>query len=137
MNEKTEMVNHPAHYNQGGPKEADGTAQYEVIKVIEAWGLGFCFGNALKYILRAPHKGSESVDLDKARWYLDRATFNGEKPSALQKRINPEDVAEAWGLSKQLTDAVIWIAGGAAPRAILALDEHVIERAAREVRERS
>lgn len=36
---------HPAHY--GGAENV-----YEVIKVIEAWGLGFCLGNAVKYIER-------------------------------------------------------------------------------------
>ena len=35
-------VEHPAHY--GG---ADNP--YEAIKVIEAWGLGFCLGNTIKY----------------------------------------------------------------------------------------
>ena len=61
----SERVNHPAHY--GG---ADNP--YEAIKVIEAWGLGFCLGNTVKYISRAPHKGSTVEDLEKARWYLDR-----------------------------------------------------------------
>lgn len=59
-----EAVNHPAHY--GG---ADNP--YEAIKVIDAWGLGFCLGNTIKYIARAPHKGSHIDDLKKARWYLD------------------------------------------------------------------
>lgn len=57
-------VNHPAHY--GG---ADNP--YEAIKVIDAWGLGFSLGNAVKYICRAPHKGTQLEDLQKARWYLD------------------------------------------------------------------
>lgn len=60
-----EMVDHPAHY--GGADDP-----YEAIKVIEAWGLGFCLGNAVKYISRAEHKGAPIQDLDKARWYLDR-----------------------------------------------------------------
>lgn len=59
-----EAVNHPAHY--GG---ADNP--YEAIKVIDAWGLGFCLGNTVKYIARAPHKGATLEDLKKARWYLD------------------------------------------------------------------
>lgn len=58
-----EAVNHPAHY--GG---ADNP--YEAIKVIEAWGLGFCLGNTVKYISRNPDATIE--DLEKARWYLDR-----------------------------------------------------------------
>lgn len=61
----TEAVNHPPHY--GG---VDNT--YEAIKVIEAWNLGFCLGNTVKYIARAEHKGATLQDLEKARWYLDR-----------------------------------------------------------------
>jgi hypothetical protein len=61
-------VDHPTHY--GG---ADNP--YEVIKVIEAWHLGFHTGNALKYIARAGKKpqSSDIEDLEKARWYLSRA----------------------------------------------------------------
>lgn len=60
-----DAVNHPVHY--GG---ADDT--YEAIKVIEAWGLNFHLGNAVKYIARAGKKGDALEDLKKARWYLDR-----------------------------------------------------------------
>lgn len=58
-----DKVNHPPHYNQG---------KFEVIDVIEDWGLGFSTGNAVKYIARAKHKGTELEDLEKARWYLNR-----------------------------------------------------------------
>lgn len=63
----TEQVNHPQHY--GGEN-----SPYEAIKVIEAWGLGFCLGNTVKYISRAGKKDKEKTleDLKKARWYLDR-----------------------------------------------------------------
>lgn len=61
--EKPEAVNHPAHY--GG---ADNP--YETIKVIDAWRLGFCLGNAVKYISRADEKGNAVEDLRKAAWYL-------------------------------------------------------------------
>jgi hypothetical protein len=57
------LVNHPAHY--GGEHN-----QYEAIKVIDAWGLGFSLGNAVKYIARAGKKGSKLEDLKKAAWYL-------------------------------------------------------------------
>jgi hypothetical protein len=60
-----EAVNHPQHY--GG---ADNP--YEAIKVIEAWGLGFCLGNTVKYISRAGKKDDVLQDLQKARWYLNR-----------------------------------------------------------------
>ena len=62
-----EAVNHPDHY--GG-----GDNPYEVIKVIEAWGLGFHLGTCVKYIPRAGKKDATKhiEDLKKARWYLDR-----------------------------------------------------------------
>jgi hypothetical protein len=62
-----EMVNHPTHY--GGENSV-----YEAIKVIEAWDLDFCLGNAVKYISRAGKKdpAKELEDLNKAVWYLNR-----------------------------------------------------------------
>lgn len=54
-------VNRPAHYCQG---------EIQPIVVIDDWNLGFCEGNAVKYIARAKYKGSELEDLKKAAWYL-------------------------------------------------------------------
>lgn len=72
------LVNHPDHY--GG-----GEDPYEAIKVIEAWGLGFNLGSAIKYIKRAGLKGSSSYieDLEKAFWYLRRQVqlARGVKPA--------------------------------------------------------
>lgn len=62
----TDLVNHPSHY--GGEDNP-----YEVIKVIDAWNLNFCLGNAVKYIARAGKKGPASEDIEKAIWYLDHA----------------------------------------------------------------
>ncbi len=62
---KKELVDHPQHY--GGKDNP-----YEAIKVIEAWNLGFCLGNTLKYISRAGKKDATIQELEKARWYLDR-----------------------------------------------------------------
>lgn len=64
-------INHPLHY--GGE---DNT--YEAIKVIEAWGLGFNLGNAIKYISRAGKKNPDKTieDLQKAIWYLNREIVN-------------------------------------------------------------
>lgn len=61
----SDFVNHPKHY--GGEDNP-----YEAIKVIEAWGLGFCLGNVVKYISRCGKKGNRIEDLKKSRWYLDR-----------------------------------------------------------------
>jgi hypothetical protein len=64
--EQQANVDHPSHYG--------GDTTYEAIKVIEAWGLGFHLGNAVKYIARAGKKpGAEELeDLKKSQWYLDR-----------------------------------------------------------------
>jgi hypothetical protein len=74
-----EMVNHPAHYG--------GDTTYEVIKVLEAWGLeqDALLWNAVKYIARQPKHGDKVdamgeeewikarlEDLKKAQWYLKR-----------------------------------------------------------------
>ena len=67
-----DSVSHPAHYTKG--------RKYEPIDVIEDWELGFCAGNALKYIGRAGRKSSGSLsqkektieDINKAIWYLQR-----------------------------------------------------------------
>ena len=62
-------INHPDHY-----QFTDST--YEAINVIEAWGLDFSLGNALKYIARAGRKGDTVEDLKKAIWYLERKIQN-------------------------------------------------------------
>lgn len=92
MSANREAVNHPAHY--GGAENP-----YEAIKVIEAWGLGFCLGNTVKYIARAGRKasvvhGTRTVrsaadmaieDLEKASWYLLRELDRLKKERDLAK----------------------------------------------------
>ncbi len=58
-------VNRPAHYTDG---------KIEVIDYIEDKKLGFCLGNAVKYISRAGKKdpSKEIEDLKKAKWYIER-----------------------------------------------------------------
>lgn len=56
-------VNHPRHYT-GHPSGV------ECIQITEH--MGFCPGNAIKYIWRAGLKHNAVEDLEKARWYLDR-----------------------------------------------------------------
>jgi len=75
---KPSTVDHPEHYRANG---------LEAINVIEAFGLGFCLGNTVKYVLRAGRKGNAIEDLEKARWYLDREIQSrravaGEAPPA-------------------------------------------------------
>ena len=63
--ERSETVDHPPHYH-------GGDNAYETIKVVEAWNLGFCLGNVVKYVSRAMLKGNPVEDLEKALWYLKR-----------------------------------------------------------------
>lgn len=62
-------VNHPSHYNDG---------KIEVIDFIEDKKLGFCLGNAIKYICRAgkKDKNKEVEDIQKSIWYLHRYLEN-------------------------------------------------------------
>jgi len=68
-------VDHPAHYHAESGRE--------VIEIIEAWGLNFHRGNALKYLARAGRKdpARELEDLLKAQWYIEReiARLRGEE----------------------------------------------------------
>ena len=56
-------VSNPKHYTFG---------KYEVIDVIDDWGLGFNLGNAIKYIARAGKKDPTKTveDLEKALFYI-------------------------------------------------------------------
>lgn len=62
-------VNSPDHYTSG---------KIECIEIIDTIAAGyegdaaFYVGTAIKYLYRAPYKGSAVQDLKKARWYLDR-----------------------------------------------------------------
>lgn len=69
--EKTldEKVNHPSHYTYGDIEIMDFIEQVTKDYKPE---LAFAIGNAIKYISRANRKNGKE-DLDKARWYLNRA----------------------------------------------------------------
>ena len=69
--ERREGVDHPDYYKRGG---------IEAIDAIEAWGLGFCLGNVVKYIARAGRKTKDGLrDLKKAEWYLNREIERRER----------------------------------------------------------
>ena len=65
-----DYVNRPKHYTSGS---------IECLDFIEAWELDFREGNVVKYVVRAPYKGSQLEDLKKARFYLDRLIEEAEK----------------------------------------------------------
>lgn len=60
---KHDPVNHPKHYT-GHPSGV------ECITITEH--MGFCLGNAMKYIWRADLKDDAIEDLKKAAWYINR-----------------------------------------------------------------
>lgn len=94
-----EHVNHPSHYGgEGNP--------YEAIKVIEAWDLGFCLGNTIKYISRAGKKDPEKEfeDLQKAAWYLNH--YIEQKFGPMTLNLNDEDIEK---LKKYLNDAPVMV----------------------------
>ncbi|MBF0793781.1 DUF3310 domain-containing protein [Mammaliicoccus lentus] len=65
----TDPVNHPDHYNYG---------EIEIIDFIEQVSehynpvVAVHIANAIKYLSRAPHKNGKE-DIEKARWYIERA----------------------------------------------------------------
>ena len=56
-------VNHPKHYT-------NHPSGIECIQITEY--MGFCLGNAIKYIWRADLKSDAIEDLEKAIWYIQR-----------------------------------------------------------------
>lgn len=63
-------VNHPAHYT-------NHPSGVECITITEH--MGFCLGNAVKYIWRADLKGNAVEDLKKAAFYIQREIERREK----------------------------------------------------------
>jgi hypothetical protein len=76
---KNNPVDHPAHY----------TSHPSGIEAIEVCGeMGFCLGNAFKYLFRMENKWNPLEDLKKARWYVDREAFQrGHKFNASAKEL--------------------------------------------------
>jgi hypothetical protein len=71
-------VDHPDHYNNGNIECIDALAS--ALSPQEM--IGFCIGNAIKYLWRNQHKG-KIEDLRKAQFYLNwiisNSESNGEK----------------------------------------------------------
>jgi len=77
MSQKPDPVSNPSHYKAPG-------LDVECMDVIQALGLDFPTGSALKYIWRHRNKGRPIQDLKKARANLDRAIQaleNADPPS--------------------------------------------------------
>jgi len=63
LKEINDLVNHPPHYTSH-------PSGIECIQITEH--MGFCLGNAIKYIWRADLKEDAIEDLKKAVWYINR-----------------------------------------------------------------
>ena len=68
--QQEDPVNNPKHY-----QFAPGIEAIDVIEAILTTEQfrGYCIGNALKYRLRAGDKGDTQQDIDKSKWYQNRA----------------------------------------------------------------
>lgn len=71
-----DVVNQPKHYTSC-------PSDIECIEIAEL--LPFCLGNCYKYLHRAGLKGKFKEDMEKARYYANRALFNGETMSNMVK----------------------------------------------------
>lgn len=65
-----DAVERPQHYTAH-------PSGVECIQITEH--MGFCLGNAVKYIWRASLKGDRLENLRKARWYIEREIAAAEK----------------------------------------------------------
>jgi len=69
----TDPVKHPLHYTSH-------PSGVECLTITEH--MGFCLGNAIKYIWRADLKGNAIEDLEKARFYISREIERRSKNSS-------------------------------------------------------
>lgn len=67
--DEIDMVNNPQHYQHG----------IEPIEYIESHDLSFNLGNVIKYVSRAPYKGTELLDLKKAKYFIEREIKKHER----------------------------------------------------------
>ena len=69
----------------------EGGDHYKKFGALQPWDaiihfkLGFLIGNAVKYLLRAEHKGQMKMDLLKARHYIDKMLETLERPADATK----------------------------------------------------
>ena len=62
-------VNHPAHYTSSPARCSKCGAQIECIDITQH--MGFCVGNAVKYLWRCDLKASPLEDLEKSKKYIE------------------------------------------------------------------
>lgn len=121
--QKHDPVNSPSHYTKG---------KIETIDFIEATGLGFHLGNAVKYLSRAGLKGNLVEDLKKARRYVQRAMSRNVESREIRTGDARDDIAgylERYVMTKQLSgmqyDALGSIVDGHLNDAIDTITRHI------------
>jgi hypothetical protein len=90
MSKPSTKITRPHHYVDRG---------IEPIDYIESWDMGCHISNVIKYVTRAPYKGNELEDLQKARWYLDRyISLRAKRDSSydLEESVRPTLRGELW-----------------------------------------
>jgi hypothetical protein len=111
-----DKVNTPKHYRQGTPEVID------IISRLEPRA-GFLQANAIKYLMRAPYKGSYREDLEKAQWYARRAL---SEPLIHAWAVAPkkliDEVQAGWELGDLTVAAVAALTGN-----LYALDNELID----------
>lgn len=63
-----EMINSPAHYNQGSMECIDAMVGAYGKEEVQT----FCKINAMKYLWRLGRKDAEAQEIGKIKWYLDK-----------------------------------------------------------------
>lgn len=84
MEDKKEMVNHPAHYNNGDMECIDA--------MVGAYGSEeariFCKISVFKYLWRLGHKDDEAQEIGKMKWYLDKYLELAKPPIPIGLRLD-------------------------------------------------
>ena len=91
-------VNRPAHYTEG--------RVVEVIDLVEDWDLGFCLGNAIKYLGRAGRKDPKKTieDYEKTIWYINRHKKYGKFGITTIIRYIVRERREYWKIEDVIQD---------------------------------
>lgn len=113
---KTDMVNHPSHYNLPDRKECiDEMIDIYGLKDVAKW----CEITAYKYKYRAGHKGSVVEDMHKAIWYTAKAH---ELKSRRRWKVFGKFVDKE--LPVLIKNVFLWLMMLCTIRAVLLSDEH-------------
>ena len=106
-------VDHPSHY----------TTHPSGIEAIEVCGrMGFCTGNAFKYVFRFKNKWSPLEDLKKAIWYIDREAFQRGVSTKDKPTVSSRVLAAHWRVERvktgELIDRIVGSRPGNAEKAL-------------------